>query len=173
MAKATICMADGGVMVLRLFAQLAPITTANFADLANSGFYDGLAFCRIVQDYVIQGGSPDNDIMTDSSFHIVGEFTQNGHPTGIDHRRGAISMARDDAFDTAGTQFFIVHQDAHQLDGRYAAFGYMQSGFRTLDQIASVPTQGKEEWNRPLELPMIRSIRVTAKKGELPGVRRI
>ena len=173
MTRATIHMADGGLMVLRLFPQLAPITTANFADLANSGFYDGLAFCRIVQDYVIQGGSPDNDIMTDSSFHVVGEFAQNGHPTGLDHRRGAISMARDDAFDTAGTQFFIVHHSAHQLDGRYAAFGYMLSGFRTLDQIASVKTQGKEKWNRPLDLPVIRSIRVTAKKGEIPDVERI
>ena len=173
MVKATILMADGGVMVFRLFPEQAPLTSANFAALANAGFYDGLAFCRVVRDYVIQGGSPDNDIMTDSDFHIVGEFAENGYQNSLVHRRGAISMARDEAFDTAGTQFFIVHRDARQLDGRYAAFGYLQTGFRTLDQIALVHTMGPKHWNRPLELPVIQSIRVTAKMGEVPEVRRI
>lgn len=154
-------------MVFTLYPERAPITVANFAALANSGFYDGLTVCRIVQGYVIQAGSPDGDIMTDSDFHIVGEFAQNGVDTGLDHRRGCISMARDDAPNTAGTQFFVVHQDAHKLDGRYAAFGYMQAGFETLDAIAQLPTGGPETWNRPDRMPVIESVRV-AMQGETP-----
>jgi peptidyl-prolyl cis-trans isomerase B (cyclophilin B) len=160
MLKAIIIVAGFGTMVFELFPDKAPLTVANFAQVANSGFYDGLAFCRIVKGYVVQAGSPDNDIMTDSDSHIVGEFADNGYPTGIDHRRGAVSMARDEAPDTAGTQFFIVHQDAHQLDGRYAAFGYMLSGFEVLDTLADVETSGPDTWNRPLVLPIIQSIQV-------------
>ena len=94
-----------GDMVFELFPDLAPITVKNFVDTAKSGFYDGLAWCRIVEDYVIQSGSPDNDIMTDSEWHIKGEFEENGIPNPIQHKRGALSMARDDDPDTAGTQF--------------------------------------------------------------------
>lgn len=172
MVQAEILMQDGSEMTFVLYPEKAPITVANFAQAANEGFYDGLAFCRIVQGYVIQGGSPDNDIMTDSGFHIVGEFRENGHDTGLDHRRGAISMARDDDPDTAGTQFFIVHHDAHKLDGRYAAFGYMRSGEAVLDQIAALPTSGSETWNKPLEMPIIQRIRVTSDE-PLPPVQRV
>ena len=91
---ATLQIQDYAPMIFKLYPDRAPITVANFITLANSGFYDGLAICRIVCGYVIQGGSPDNDIMTDSDFHIPGEFAQNGHDTGMDHRRGALSMAR-------------------------------------------------------------------------------
>lgn len=147
-------------MVFDLFPELAPITVENFVKTAERGFYDGLAWCRIVKDYVIQGGSPDNDIMTDSAWHIKGEFAENGIANPIPHCRGAISMARDPGFDTAGTQFFVVHKDAHKLDGRYAAFGQMTEGFDVLDRIAEVPTSGKETWNRPLEMPVIEHIRI-------------
>ena len=147
-------------MVFALYPDLAPITVKNLADTAGSGFYDGLAWCRIVKDYVIQGGSPDNDIMTDSDWHIKGEFEENGIPNPIPHKRGAISMARDDGYDTAGTQFFVVHQDAHQLDGRYAAFGEMISGFEVLDQIAALPTSGPETWNKPDVMPVMSRVRI-------------
>lgn len=147
-------------MVFALYPDLAPITVKNFADTAGSGFYDGLAWCRIVKDYVIQGGSQDNDIMTDSDWHIKGEFEENGVPNPIPHKRGAISMARDDGYDTAGTQFFVVHQDAHQLDGRYAAFGEMISGFEVLDQIAALPTSGPETWNKPDVMPVMSRVRI-------------
>lgn len=147
-------------MVFDLFPELAPITVKNFADTARSGFYNGLAWCRIVKDYVIQAGSPDNDIMTDSKWHIKGEFEENGIPNPIKHKRGALSMARDDGYDTAGTQFFVVHRDAHKLDGRYAAFGEMVSGFEVLDAIAKLPTFGAETWNRPVDMPVITSIRI-------------
>ena len=142
-------------MVFDLYPELAPITVKNFADTVRSGFYNGLAWCRIVKDYVIQAGSPDNDIMTDSQWHIKGEFEENGVPNPVKHKRGALSMARDDDYDTAGTQFFVVHRDAHKLDGRYAAFGQMVSGFEVLDAIAALPTSGPETWNKPVRMPVI------------------
>lgn len=172
MTECIITMADGGVMRFALYPDKAPITISSFAQVANSGFYDGLAFCRIVEGYVIQGGSPDDDIMTDSDFHLVGEFKENGHDTGMDHRRGAISMARDDAPDTAGTQFFICHQDAHKLDGRYASFGYMTEGFDVLDRLAALPTSGKETWNKPMQMPRMKTVRVTSDI-PLPSVQRL
>lgn len=149
-----------GDMEFLLFPEHAPITVKNFADTARSGFYDGLAWCRIVKDYVIQSGSPDNDIMTDSDWHIKGEFTENGVENPLLHKRGALSMARDDDYDTAGTQFFVVHQDAHKLDGRYAAFGQMTEGFDVLDKIAALPTSGPETWNKPERMPVITEIRI-------------
>ena len=174
MVQAIITLADGRIMTFELFPERAPVTVSSFAQSANDGFYDGLGICRIVEGYVIQAGSPDNDIMTDSHFHLFGEFAENGADTGLDHRRGAISMARDEAPDTAGTQFFVVHRDAHQLDGRYAAFGYMLEGFDVLDSLASLPTAGRETWNRPLRMPLLRSVRVEAPRGStLPPVRRL
>ena len=173
MVKATITMEDYAPMTFALYPDQAPITVANFALVANSKFFDGLTFCRIVKEYVIQTGSPNNDIMTDSDFHIIGEFEQNGHNTGLDHRRGAISMARDDDPNTGGTQFFITHRDARKLDGRYAAFGYMLQGFETLDAIAALETSGSETWNKPIHPPVIATIRVTTDGEALPLVQRI
>ncbi len=156
--KCTIKTEGFGNMVFDLFPDLAPVTVKNFADTAKSGFYNGLAWCRIVKDYVIQAGSPDNDIMTDSDWHIKGEFAENGIANPIPHKRGALSMARDDGNDTAGTQFFVVHQDAHKLDGRYAAFGQLVSGFDVLDRNASLPTYGPDTWNKPVDMPVITEI---------------
>lgn len=147
-----------GTMTFRLYPEYAPLTTANFVKTARSGFYDGLGWCRIVEGYVIQSGSPDNDIMTDSDWHIKGEFAANGVENPLRHIRGALSMARDDDFNTAGTQFFVVHRDAAKLDGRYAAFGQMESGFEVLDALACLPTHGPETWNRPVKMPVIQRI---------------
>ncbi len=149
-----------GEMVFTLYPQHAPLTVESFVKVARSGFYDGLGWCRIVKDYVIQSGSPDNDIMTDSDFHLKGEFRENGVDNPVPHIRGALSMARDDAPDTAGTQFFVVHQDAHKLDGRYAAFGQLTVGFDVLDAIASVETSGPESWNKPLDMPIIERVEI-------------
>lgn len=157
---ATITMETGGEMVFELFPHLAPITVENFCRLAKSGFYDGLTFHRVVKDYVIQGGSQDNTCMCPTDFTIKGEFGENGVETGLEHRRGAISMARDDDFDSAGTQFFVVHRDAPKLDRRYAAFGYMLEGFDVLDTIASVPTLPPQQENRPLVPQVIQKITV-------------
>ena len=147
-----------GEMVFRLYPEHAPITVENFVKTARSGFYDGLCCCRIVEGYVIQAGSPDNDIMTDSDWHIKGEFAENGVNNPLQHIRCALSMARDDGFDTAGTQFFVVHRDAHKLDGRYAAFGEMESGFDVLDAIAALPTHGPDTWNKPVEMPVMEQV---------------
>lgn len=136
MTKCTIITRNFGAMTFTLFPEKAPLTVASFAECANRGFYDRLEWCRIVKDYVIQAGSPDNNIMTDSDFHLKGEFSANGVDTGLMHVRGAISMARDEHPDTAGTQFFVCHRDAHKLDGHYAAFGQMDTGFDVLDRIA-------------------------------------
>lgn len=156
--KAIITMAEGGRMVFELYPHLAPITVENFRRLAKEHFFDGLTFHRVVKDFVIQGGSADNTCMCPTDFTIKGEFRENGVDTGLEHVRGAISMARDDDFDSAGTQFFVVHQDAHRLDGRYAAFGMLTEGFDVLDRIAAVPTLPPEQENRPLTPQTIRSI---------------
>lgn len=147
-----------GDMVFELYPDAAPLTVKNFCNTAKRGFYDGLLWCRIVKDYVIQSGSPDNDIMTDSDWHIKGEFYENGIENPIRHQRGAISMARDDGYDTVGTQFFVVHKDAQKLDGRYAAFGQMLSGFDVLDKIAETETFGPETWHKPVNPPKISKI---------------
>ncbi len=157
----TITTEGFGDMTFRLYPEYAPITVKNFVDTVNSGFYNGLAWCRIVKGWVIQGGSPDNDIMTDSDWHIKGEFSANGIENPLKHIKGALSMARDDAYDTAGTQFFVVHEDATaKLDGKYAAFGEMLTGFDVLDAIAELPTSGPETWNVPDVMPIITKITV-------------
>jgi peptidyl-prolyl cis-trans isomerase B (cyclophilin B) len=132
----------------------------NFCALAADHFYDGLSFHRVVKGYVIQGGSANNTCDCPGNVSIKGEFAANGVDTGLTHERGALSMARDSDFDSAGTQFFVVHQDAHKLDGKYAAFGKMLEGFETLDEIADLPTAGPEQQNRPLMLPLIKTIRL-------------
>ncbi len=156
----TIRMQDGGEMVFELYPEKAPITVENFVSLAEKRFYDGLSFHRVVRDYVIQGGSADNTCMCPTDLTIRGEFAENGYDTGLVHSRGAISMARDDDFDSAGTQFFVVHKDAHKLDGRYAAFGRMIRGFDVLDAIATVETAPPEQENRPVVPQIITSITV-------------
>lgn len=158
--KVVITMHNGKEMLFELFPERAPITVANFLSLIESRFYDGLTFHRVVREYVIQGGSANNrcDCPTEST--IVGEFAENGYDTEVRHSRGTISMARDDDFNSAGTQFFVVHRDAPKLDGRYAAFGRLVLGFDLLDAIAAVETLPPEEENRPLIPQVIASIRL-------------
>lgn len=160
MFTTTIELADGGIMRFALYPEKAPNTVANFCALAREGFFDGLSFHRVVKDYVIQGGASDNTCNCPCDFTIRGEFRENGTDTGLDHRRGALSMARDDDFDTAGTQFFVVHQDAHKLDGRYAAFGMLLQGFDVLDRVAETPTAPPAQENRPLTPQIIARVTV-------------
>ena len=150
-----------GEMVFELYPEHAPLTVKNFEDTAKSGFYDGLAWCRIVKDYVIQAGSPDNDIMTDSDWHIKGEFEENGVSNPIPHIRGAISMARSTDPDSASSQFFIVQSDSTHLDGDYAAFGHVTSGMDIVDQICkdAKPTDGNGTIAKDQQ-PVIESIRM-------------
>ena len=153
-------MKNGTEMLFDLYPEKAPLTVKNFESLVHKGFYDGLTFHRIVKDYVIQGGSEDNTCMCPTDFTITGEFAENGYDTRLTHQRGALSMARDDDYNSAGTQFFVVHKDAHKLDGRYAAFGQLIEGFDVLDAIASVETAPPEEENRPRIPQIIESIRI-------------
>lgn len=158
---AEITMESGGKMMIELYPGKAPITVANFVDLARRGFYDGLAFHRVVKDFMIQGGSKSGSCAgEDIGFTIRGEFYNNGVDTGLLHKRGAISMARTMIPDSASSQFFICHQDVDFLDNEYAAFGQMTDGFDTLDAIATTPTLSPREENRPLEPQVIRSITI-------------
>jgi len=163
--KILITMENGGNMLFKLFPKKLPITVVNFVSLVSKKFYDGLSFHRVVKDYVIQGGSADNTCNCTTDFTITGEFAENGYNTGLEHVRGTISMARDDEFNSAGTQFFVVHQDAHKLDGRYAAFGMLIEGFDVLDAVASVKTTARDLENKPLEPQIIKSIRIVEDRG--------
>ena len=124
-----------GTIELELDADVAPITVSNFAKLVNEKFYDGLTFHRIIDGFMIQGGDPEGTGMGGSSEKIKGEFSSNGIKNNISHVRGTISMARSSAYDSASSQFFIVHKDSTFLDGQYAGFGKVTSGIEIVDQI--------------------------------------
>ena len=140
MIKAIIEMENGKTMTLELYPDKAPITVKNFVDLAEKGFYDGLIFHRVIEGFMIQGGDPDSTGCGGPGYSIKGEFSSNGVENDLKHTRGVISMARSMAPDSAGSQFFIMHEDAPHLDGQYAAFGKLIDGFETLDEIAETPT---------------------------------
>ena len=154
---ATITMKDGGVMKLELYPDVAPNTVKNFISLANSGFYDGLIFHRVIAGFMIQGGDPNGNGMGGPGYSIKGEFTGNGFTNDLKHSRGVISMARAMDPDSAGSQFFIMHVDYPYLDGQYAAFGMMTEGFTVLDSIATTETDRND---RPLNPVVIDTIRV-------------
>ena len=158
----TITMEDGKQIVLELYPDKAPNTVANFVELASSGYYDGLIFHRVIENFMIQGGDPTGTGSGGPGYAIKGEFSQNGFSKNdIPHERGVISMARSNAYDSAGSQFFIVHQDSPHLNGGYAAFGRVLEGMDTVDAIAAVPTNPVND--RPLTPQVIRSIRVDTK----------
>lgn len=160
---ATVTMADGKTMTLELYPSIAPTSVANFVTLANSGFYDGLKFHRIYAGFMIQGGCPKGNGTGDPGYSIRGEFAANGFvQNNLSHKRGVISMARSSAYDSAGSQFFIMHKDTASLNAQYAAFGMLIDGFDTLDAIAATPvTAGANgEKSQPLEDVVIASIRV-------------
>ena len=152
-----ITMQDGGVIDLELDAQAAPITVENFLKLVNDGFYDGLTFHRIIPGFMIQGGCPEGTGMGGPGWHIKGEFARNGVANPIKHTRGVISMARAMDPNSAGSQFFIMHEDAPHLDGGYAAFGHVVAGMDVVDRIAEVDTDYND---RPLEPVVMESVRV-------------
>ena len=152
-----ITMQDGGVIDLELDAQAAPITVENFLKLVKDGFYDGLTFHRIIPGFMIQGGCPEGTGMGGPGWHIKGEFARNGVANPIKHTRGVISMARAMDPNSAGSQFFIMHEDAPHLDGGYAAFGHVVAGMDVVDRIADVATDYND---RPLTPVVMESVRV-------------
>ena len=135
---AVIDISGYGTVTVRLDQKAAPITCANFVSLAESGFYDGLTFHRIMEGFMIQGGDPSGNGSGGSGTTIKGEFSANGVKNSLSHTRGAISMARNNlSYDSASSQFFIVQKDALFLDGQYAAFGYVTDGMEVVDAIAA------------------------------------
>ncbi len=156
---ATITMRDGGQMRLELYPEKAPNTVANFVRLANSGFYDGQEFFRVVSGVFIQSGDPNNNGTGDPGYAIRGEFEANGFKNDLSHTRGTISMARTSGFDTAGSQFFIMQGSYPEYDGRYAAFGRIadEASLAVLDGIAAQPVDSNY---LPLTRQVIGSIRV-------------
>ena len=128
-------IADYGTVTVQLDQSAAPITASNFVALAESGFYDGLTFHRIISGFMVQGGDPKGNGTGGSDTKIKGEFAANGWDNPIKHARGVISMARSKAYDSASSQFFIMHADAPHLDGGYAAFGYVTEGMEVVDAV--------------------------------------
>lgn len=152
-----------GTVTIELDQNAAPVTVDNFVTLAESGFYDGLTFHRIIEGFMMQGGDPLGNGTGGSDKTIIGEFSANGYDNNLSHTRGAISMARSSQYDSASSQFFIVHKDSSFLDGQYAAFGYVTEGMDVVDSICESvePTDGNGTISAQ-EQPVIRKITIRA-----------
>ena len=134
--KAVLDIKDYGVIELELYKDVAPITVDNFVNLVNKGFYNGLTFHRVIKGFMIQGGDPLGNGTGGPGHTIKGEFKANGIENNLSHTRGVISMARASDYNSAGSQFFIMHKDGTFLDGSYAAFGKVTKGMDIVDKIA-------------------------------------
>ena len=135
----TIEMEDGGIIKAELYPEIAPNTVNNFISLIKKGFYDGVIFHRVIPGFMIQGGDPKGIGIGGPGYCIKGEFSANGFKNDLKHSRGVLSMARTMIPDSAGSQFFIMHQDAPHLDRQYAAFGMVTEGIEVVDRIARAP----------------------------------
>ena len=153
----TIEMEDGGIIKLELYPDVAPQSVRNFISLVQKGFYDGLIFHRVIPGFMIQGGDPQGTGMGGPGYCIYGEFRQNGFDNRLKHKRGVLSMARAMAPNSAGSQFFIMHDDAPHLDGGYAAFGKVIEGIEAVDRIAGVRTDFQD---RPREEQKMKKVTV-------------
>jgi len=145
----TIEMENGKKIKIELYPDIAPISCANFEKLVKQGFYDGLTFHRVISGFMIQGGCPLGTGTGGPGWHIKGEFSSNGVKNDLKHTRGVLSMARSMNPDSAGSQFFIMHEDAPHLDGQYAAFGKVVEGIEVVDEIASVQTDYSDKPVKP------------------------
>lgn len=150
---------DHGTIVMSLFPEYAPITVENFLNLVETGFYDGLTFHRIIPGFMMQGGDPEGTGAGGSGQSIIGEFTANGIDNPLHHTRGTVSMARSPEFDSASSQFFIMHADGLSLDDEYAAFGEVISGIEVVDSVVnSVTPDANGAFSE--EQPVIKEARV-------------
>ena len=147
----TIEMEDGGVMKAELYPEIAPNTVNNFISLVKQGFYDGVIFHRVIPGFMIQGGDPKGVGVGGPGYCIRGEFAANGFKNDLKHDRGVLSMARTMAPNSAGSQFFIMHEDSPHLDGQYAAFGKVIEGIEVVDRICSVRT----DYNDKPRIPQV------------------
>ena len=161
----TIQMESNDVIKVELYPEIAPNTVNNFISLVNKGYYDGLIFHRVIEGFMIQGGCPDGNGTGGPGYSIPGEFTFNGVKNTLKHTKGVISMARAQHPDSAGSQFFIMHETSPHLDGQYAAFGKVTEGIDVVDKIATVPT----DWNdRPMETQRMAKVTVETFGTEYP-----
>ena len=151
-----ITMKNGGTILVELDREAAPISVDNFVELVEDGFYDGLNFHRVIPGFMIQGGCPTGTGTGGPGHSIKGEFAKNGWDNPIKHTRGVISMARSMDPDSAGSQFFIMHDDSPHLDGGYAAFGRVVEGMDVVDRIAGGATRG----DSPVEPEVIETVRI-------------
>ena len=165
-----IIMENGGVIEGELYPETAPQSVYNFIDLANYNYYDGLIFHRVIPGFMIQGGCPDGTGMGGPGYCIKGEFFFNGVKNNLKHKRGVLSMARSSNPNSAGSQFFIMHQDAKHLDGQYAAFGKVTSGMEVVDAIAATKTGFQD---RPVAEQKIASITVDTKGETYPEPKKL
>jgi peptidyl-prolyl cis-trans isomerase B (cyclophilin B) len=157
MKKFIIEMENGGLMKGELYPEIAPISADNFEKLAKEGFYDGLTFHRVIPGFMIQGGCPRGNGTGGPGYTIKGEFAANGFKNDLKHTRGVLSMARAMDPNSAGSQFFVMVEDAPHLDGQYAAFGKVTEGMDTADYIVSA----RRDWNdKPIEPQVIKTITV-------------
>ncbi len=161
-----ITMENGGVIQGELYPDKAPQSVYNFISLCNQGYYNGLIFHRVIPGFMIQGGCPEGTGMGGPGYCIKGEFFFNGIKNDLRHKRGVLSMARSSSPNSAGSQFFIMHQDAKHLDGQYAAFGKVTDGLDVVDTIAGVRT-GRGD--RPVEDQKIASITVDTQGQTYPA----
>ena len=153
----TIKMQNGKTIKAELFPDIAPNTVNTFISLANSGYYNGLTFHRVIYNFMIQGGCPQGTGTGGPGYHIKGEFAQNGFKNDIKHTAGVLSMARSMFPDSAGSQFFIMHKDAPHLDGAYAAFGKVTEGMDVVNEIAGCDTDFSD---RPLDPQIMETVTV-------------
>ena len=150
-----ITMESGGIIEGELYPEKAPQSVANFVDLCEHNYYDGLIFHRVIPGFMIQGGCPEGTGMGGPGYCIKGEFFFNGIKNDLKHKRGVLSMARSSSPNSGGSQFFIMHADAKHLDMQYAGFGMVKSGMEVVDAIAKTKTNRQD---RPLEEQKIASI---------------
>ncbi|MCX4316889.1 MAG: peptidylprolyl isomerase [Lachnospiraceae bacterium] len=161
----TIEMEHGKKIQVELYPEIAPNTVSNFISLVQKGFYDGLIFHRVIRGFMIQGGCPDGSGMGGPGYSIPGEFRLNGFANDLKHTAGVISMARSQHPDSAGSQFFIMHEDAPHLDGSYAAFGKVTEGMNVVNEIAECATDRRD---RPLEEQRMKQVTVELFDAEYP-----
>ena len=153
----TIEMENGDIMKAELYPEIAPNTVNNFISLVKQGYYDGIIFHRVIKGFMIQGGDPQGTGVGGPGYSIKGEFSGNGFKNDLKHTPGVLSMARTMMPDTAGSQFFIMHETSPHLDGQYAGFGKVIEGLDVVNKIAAVAT---DYMDKPLESQVMKKVTV-------------
>ncbi|MCK4551983.1 MAG: peptidylprolyl isomerase [Tenericutes bacterium] len=166
----TIRMENNKEIMIELYPEIAPNTVNNFVSLVNKGFYNGIIFHRVIENFMLQGGDPDGTGMGGPGYDIPGEFSSNGFKNSLLHSKGVISMARSQHPDSAGSQFFIMHKASPHLDGAYAAFGKVIEGIEEVDRIATVK---KDSRDKPLKSEVMLKVSVNTFNQDYPEPKKI